>query len=423
MAQGNRLKLPATLPRARPGEKGRPRPSVPVGPDLVSIQGWLLGYVGSPDFLARYPYYAAVLARMTPVDDPSVAWVAVSWRQGRFYLRVNVGAVLKKPRYLRGLLLHEVHHVVLGHLSHPRFRGAAHPHLMELAMEVSANEMIEEPLPPVPVTCKRLATYGILPGQSTLERYRRLVRAWNREKATSSTDDQPLDDLGRGDWFSSGMAPVSLSWLIEEAVKTAAKRRPISGLAGLVAACEPCEALRELDQSGEPAPFDWKSALQMFETRLRGPVHTFSWPNRRFPEAVGRIPGRRYRVRPGGDMPRILVAIDTSGSMTGDELCEVGRQLVRVARRARVTIVECDAVIHRVYPFDGSLPRVVGGGGTDLRPVFDRQFLRQHRAQGVVYFTDGCGPFPGSAPAAQTLWVLTKSRGFRCPWGQQALLR
>ena len=394
---------------------------------MSQIHDWLLGYVGSPDFLARYPYYAAVLARMTPLDDLSVAWAAVAWRQGRLYLHVNVGALLKEPRYLRGLLLHEVHHVVLGHLSHPRFRGAAHPHLMELAMEVSANEMIEEPLPPHPVTCERLAIYGILPGQSTLERYRRLVRAYERGEAPADADGQPLGDLGRRDRWPGPFGPDvdagGLQDLVEEAVETAAERGPVPGQAGLLAGREPAELLRELDLSGTPAPFDWKTALQMFEAHLRGPVHTFSWPNRRFPEAVGRIPGRRYRVRPGDDKPRILVAIDTSGSMTGDELSEVGRQLVFVARRARVTIVECDVVIHRVYPFDGSLPRVVGGGGTDLRPVFDQQFLRQHRPQGVVYFTDGHGRFPGAAPAVQTLWVLTKSRRLGCPWGQQVRLR
>ena len=37
MAQANPLKPPGSLPKARPGEEARPRPSVPVGPDLVSI--------------------------------------------------------------------------------------------------------------------------------------------------------------------------------------------------------------------------------------------------------------------------------------------------------------------------------------------------------------------------------------------------
>ena len=43
-----------------------------------------------PAFLERYPYYAAVLAQLTPVADPSVARMAVSLHDGRFYLHVNV---------------------------------------------------------------------------------------------------------------------------------------------------------------------------------------------------------------------------------------------------------------------------------------------------------------------------------------------
>ena len=98
-------------------------------------------------FLARYPYYAHVLASISPVVDPSVPAMGVSLhavpgRGARYYLHVNVDAVMREPQYLRGILLHEVHHVVLGHLAHPKFWGAEHPDLMQLAQETSANEHI-----------------------------------------------------------------------------------------------------------------------------------------------------------------------------------------------------------------------------------------------------------------------------------------
>ena len=113
----------------------------------ASSRAFLDGFVRDPAFLRRYPYYAAVLARLSPVADPSIARMAVSLFDGRFYLHVNVESFVAEPQYLRGVLLHEVHHVVLGHLSHPKFTGAAEPELMDLALEMSANEYIEEPLP------------------------------------------------------------------------------------------------------------------------------------------------------------------------------------------------------------------------------------------------------------------------------------
>jgi predicted metal-dependent peptidase len=130
--------------------------------------------------------------------------------------------------------------------------------------------------------------------------------------------------------------------------------------------------------------------------------------------------------------PSLLVAIDTSLSMTGRELAEVSRQLVGLAEHARITVAECDAAIARVYPFEGAVAEMAGRGGTDLRPVFEPGFLGRMKVDGVIYFTDGEGPFPEAAPnlltgsrlgALPVLWVLTKPVTFRCAWGERASLQ
>ena len=146
---------------------------------LDPLQAWLDSFVADPAFLGRYPYYAAVLARMQPVADPSVDSMAVSFHAPKFYLHVNVDYFVRAPQFVRGILLHEVHHVVLGHLTHPKFFSVEHPPLMELAMEVSANEHVEEPLPN-PITLRTLekawgSAQGLRGGQSTMERYEKLV--------------------------------------------------------------------------------------------------------------------------------------------------------------------------------------------------------------------------------------------------------
>jgi predicted metal-dependent peptidase len=75
-----------------------------------------------------------------------------------------------------------------------------------------------------------------------------------------------------------------------------------------------------------------------------------------------------------------------------------------------------------VYAFDGSLADVGGRGGTDLRPVFEEAFLGGRKMDGVIYFTDGEGPFPERTPRVPVLWVLTKPGDFACPWGERARL-
>jgi hypothetical protein len=62
-------------------------------------------------------------------------------------------------------------HVILGHLTDVKFHSVSHPRLMELAMEISADELVAEPLPPSGLEMRQFSKYGIRPGQSTMERY------------------------------------------------------------------------------------------------------------------------------------------------------------------------------------------------------------------------------------------------------------
>jgi predicted metal-dependent peptidase len=377
------------------------------------LAGWLRSFVAEPRFLARYPLYAGVLARLRPVADPSTDIMAVSFHDGRFYLHVNADYFQSNPRYLLGVLLHEVHHVVLGHLTHPKFREPAHPDLMELAMEISANEYIDEPLPGG-IHLRDYEHLGLRQHQSTTRRYERLVELRQQGQLKLPAQLRFVDEHRRG-----GPPPAhqsTVQQLIEDALGDL-REPPDSDLR--LAGKTPEFLLQQLDVQGTPQrPIDWKTALRMFTARQRAPRHTYARPNRRFPGRVGEIPGRIYTSREV-QQPQILVALDTSGSMSERDLDEIGRQLALLAHHTRFQVAECDAVIHRVYPFPGRLDAVMGRGGTDLCPVFSPAFLREHRAQGVIYFTDGLGPFPAHPPPLPVLWILSGQEPFPCPWGQQ----
>ena len=400
----------------------------------LDLGAWLDAFLRDPGFLERYPYYAAILARLHPVADPSVLRMAVSFQDGRFYLHINVDAFLAEPQYLRGVLLHEVHHIALGHLGHPKYTEAQEAELMDLALEMSANEFIEEPLPN-PIVWQTYATIGIRSGQSSVERYDRLVEASRSGALDPRPGSGPRHDHERRADDHRYLkrrerdpgAVEHTRQLVQSAIDQVDQRGPegddTDSKRHLLAGKTPGRLLEELTgESGQREIFlDWKAALRLFIARARAPVHTYSRPNRRFPHRIGEIPGRTYSPRVIAT-PALLVAIDTSMSMTARELEEIGRQLDALADHARLTIVECDAEITRVYPFTGALGDVAGRGGTDLRPVFEPEFLAAHRPQGVVYFTDGDGPFPASAPALPVLWILTKPLDFGCSFGDRALL-
>jgi predicted metal-dependent peptidase len=413
-----------------PGSHARGRASTTTLPDL---RGWLDRYVREEHFLSRYPYYAHVLAAVEPVADPSVPAMGVSLhgaigRGGRYYLHVNLDAMLREPRYLRGILLHEVHHIVLGHLAHPKFFGVAHRDLMQLAQETSANEHIDEPLPE-PILWQHFERLGLRAGQSTMERYELLCAARAEgQEPKPARDTKPVDDHT---WREQTAPPppglTETRQVIEQArdqgQDDADKAKAVDVKRGRIAGKTPAQLLAQLGgtNGAREVHIDWRTALRMFVSRTRAPVHTWSRPSRRFPTRVGVVPGRAYQHRQVL-RPTLLIAIDTSLSMTESELSEIARQLRPMSELAQLVVVECDASIARSYPFRGQLDQVAGRGGTDLRPVFEPRFLRAQRADGVVYFTDGEGPYPEHAPALPVLWMLTKASSFDCPWGERAKL-
>lgn len=155
---------------------------------------------------------------------------------------------------------------------------------------------------------------------------------------------------------------------------------------------------------------DWRRVLREAFPRRRAVRHDYLRPNRRFPARVGEIPGRTRRP----PRPQLLVGIDTSGSMTGDVLDRIAREVSRLRQHARLTIVECDAAVHRVYPLGARLGPLIGGGDTDLAPVFDEA---APHFEGVVYFTDGRGPQPPTPPGVPTLWAITHDDPFVADFG------
>jgi predicted metal-dependent peptidase len=117
-----------------------------------------------------------------------------------------------------------------------------------------------------------------------------------------------------------------------------------------------------------------------------------------------------------------MAVIDTSGSMSAKLLSAVGGELARLARWYEVLIVECDERVRRVYAYR-PLERVQGRGGTDLRPPLERAFLREHRPDLVLVFTDGFGPAPERPPGIPVVWCVLPGGVRPARWGRQIQLR
>lgn len=371
----------------------------------------------------RYPFYAAVLSKLRWLHDASVSSMAVSFDGRDFFLHVSPSYFAAFPEFKLGILLHEVHHVVLGHLTRPALRAdqVAAPDLLELAKEMSANEYLCEPLPS-PVTCAPYASLGMKEGQSTLERYRLLLLHAKREPAAARRLPKgTLDDHGRHHTSTlpdQAGSEARLESLLRDAIETGATQGAgDSDLARheLLAGKEPGQWLELLNAEGYAAlPF--RDLLRRFVLGRSRTGRAYGRPNRRFWQHVGIVPGRARRQSSAG-VSRLLVVIDTSASVRRAQLERVAVELRALRTHVAFEIIECDACIQRRYPFAGELHSAKGRGGTNLRPVFALPEVRARRVDGLLCFTDGMTPLPPKVPPVPVLWLLLGDNAKTPPWG------
>ncbi len=387
----------------------------------ISIERWFSDRLGKCAFLESYPLYAYIVSRFELRDTTAVAAMAVSGEAGRPVLHVNREYFGESSRYLPGVLLHEIHHVVLGHLTDPRYRLVSDPRALTIAMEISANEEIREPLPGEPILLEQFAHLGIAAGQSTWQRYRLISASMSRDpkcRLWMLSDAIRCRCLHRGHCEAEGTRAGGIdSRIVAEMISSARDRSDPNQGQATIAGRTPGQLLHSLAEvRGSPAAaLDWRRLLQRFAISGRKRSYNFARPNRRFPHRIGEVPDIARRCNRG--RRKLLAVIDTSASMKREALSEIFAELTDLQRHADVTVVECDAAVQRVYPVAHSARSVQGRGGTDLRPPFDRKVLDEHAPDGIVYFTDGDGPYPDQPPRIPTMWVLTGDAHFPCPWG------
>ena len=120
--------------------------------------------------------------------------------------------------------------------------------------------------------------------------------------------------------------------------------------------------------------------------------------SKRFPDAAGNRHKRKSHI---------LVAIDTSGSVSMPEYREFFGQLRTMRKDMTFHVVECDAKIQHEYEFNGTIHEELhGGGGTDFYPPVQMYLENRRKYEGLVYFTDGGAPIPSNTPK-ETLWVVS----------------
>jgi len=244
------------------------------------------------------------------------------------------------------------------------------------------------------------------------------------ETAAIAADDDAWDDAGhearRHRPAGSGqleIAPPALTADLEQAwrsrLATAAQSAREAGRLGQ-------SWQRVLEKLLEPT-LPWRALLARFVVSAAREDYSFQRPPRR--DGAALLP----RLARGS--LRIVAVLDTSGSITADELNEFTGELdaLKAQVRAELTVHACDERLAPDGPwrFDAwepvALPASIeGGGGTRFTPAFEWVESAGLAPDLLVYFTDAQGEFPTVPPPYPVLWLVKGRAGV--PFGERVQL-
>lgn len=171
-------------------------------------------------------------------------------------------------------------------------------------------------------------------------------------------------------------------------------------------------SLKKLVDDIVNVPTPWYDVLERFMVSYRRDDISWSRPNRRHIGVDLYLPGTSYVP----EMGEVVIGVDTSGSIDDVMLQHFAGHINRImddCKPSKIHIVYCDTrVAHHDELTCEDLPYTAemhGGGGTDLRKIFE--FIDEHdiNPDVLVVLTDMYTPFPDSAPAYSTVWVSTSS--------------
>ena len=363
----------------------------------------------------RQPFLASAIMRLPIKDATAYGWCKSMATDG-YHIFFNADWVVTLTQgEIRGVLAHEVLHVLFQHSAR---RGNRNPELWNIAADHAINLLLFEQNFSLPkdgfanpayrgMTAEQI--YSVLPQKTSY------LRAARRSKSDLNADSE-----------SSGLIPAIGADILDpnNPVVVGARDADMPDCAQLD---EICRTLREDAISklqGDAAGFFKSECTAIAESKINWRDLLRGWLVDRIKNDWSMWPCSKKHLHRGLYMPsigievpgHIVFAIDTSGSMSDETLADIFAELrtYRETFPSRLTVIQCDAAIRSVTTYeemDGEeVPKSVpfhGRGGTDFRPVF-RWIENNAEWAYLIYATDGYGNFPEMEHTAGVIWLLSK---------------
>ena len=355
------------------------------------------------------PLYGEVFLFLNKMESTTIPTMAVGViRQVDLALYYNVEFVKKLTKeQLRAVLKHEALHILLHHLVRVRHSGY-NPKGFNIAADMAINCHISE-LPEGAVYPK---TFKLEENQSADWYYKQLKDEAEKQKKSieqmmTDAGVDTVDDHGMWDEFDEEIVSEKIKNIAESAIKAQEKKGWGDTPGKLV----------EQIIAANKASVNWKKEVRWFINKLieLGRKNTRMRPNRRY---GFKSPGTKRNYT-----SQLLVAFDTSGSVSSEELEYFTNELNGMIDHVKCDFIQFDCQIQgEPEPFSKKAAKIniKGRGGTDFAPVITMADERNY--DGLVIFTDGYAPFPPK-PKVRMLWALCKrNESVNFPYGKKVVI-
>lgn len=333
---------------------------------------------------------------------------AIKAKLSNFIIYFNPYIILEcSLKEILALIKHDIYHILSNHITRERkLRGSYSKLAINLALDISINGYIRN----LPLWAESISKVGLsynidLPEDAPIEEYARLIQGAldKKEKNKKTGEEEGIvkehQIEGAHDiWLESDdVSELELKGITKSVSLKAGKNKIPS---------EVEELISQLQKNSE---ISWSSYLKRYIKTVpskRKKVSTRR--NRRQPERLDlRGELRSYN-------PKIVVALDISGSITQDEIKEAMKEVFSISKtvNSEITIIEFDSEIRRSYKARTQNEiryKLETKGGTKFSPVI--QYMNNNNLKNslLIFFTDGCGEkeLEKTPRGYNILWILS----------------
>ena len=363
------------------------------------------------ELMLREPYYGFFLIMLNKIWRKDLPTAGVSKNGINYQLAINEEFWTNlSEKHQLGLLKHELLHIAFGHLV--SFSSFNNKRLANVAMDMEINQYIEADwLPEGGIDINNYEDLNLDEKAGCRYYYDKLQQLQDEKDKNGTCGNEEMDKLL--DSVESGDIPDHSTWeefenlteaeqkLIEKQIQrvlSEAKEQTIKKRGHIPGEIEGVIVIEEITKP----KFDWRSYVRRFT----------GTSTKVFTKKIRRKENRRYDDNPGLKIKmkqHMLLAIDTSGSVSNEELTEFMNEIHHIYKAGvDITMVQCDTSIRSIEQYKGKHEmNVTGRGGTEFDPVLDYYNANQKKYTSLVYFTDGeC--YTSVKPKGRVLWVLSE---------------